>query len=181
MDFGTHVKTTLLSIISDMSSHASDFARCPSKDFTRNRKLDFSSLILCLMLLFFSNDPSYLTMLFSICFISLSINEKCSCCADMLKICDAKYMNVGSKEKINQFVDFSYAYGNIATQGFKEIGEKRGFPITLIPKNIDEFVIQKYRIKFVFEKALDEEQYDKPIVEIKKEYLRNIMISSQRN
>lgn len=97
-----------------------------------------------------------------------SINEKCSCCADMLKIRDAKYMNVGSKEKINQFVDFSYAYGNIATLGFKEIGEKRGFPITLIPKNIDEFVIQKYRINFVFEKALGEEQYGKPIVEIKK-------------
>lgn len=45
MDFETHVKTTLLSIISDMSSHASDFSSCPGKYFTRNRKLDFSSLI----------------------------------------------------------------------------------------------------------------------------------------
>ena len=45
MDFGTHVKTTLLSIISDMSSHASDFSDCPGKHFLRHRKLDFSSLI----------------------------------------------------------------------------------------------------------------------------------------
>lgn len=97
-----------------------------------------------------------------------TINEKCSCCADILRIEDAKYMNIGSKDKINQFVDFSYAYGSTATLGFKESYNKSCFPITLIPRNIDEFTSQKYRVNFVFEKASGCELYSEPLVEIKK-------------
>ena len=80
-----------------------------------------------------------------------TINEKSSCCADILRIQDAKYMKVGLKDKISQYVDFSYGYGREATLGFKEQRDM-AFPITLIPKSIDEFVVKKYKIVFVLEK-----------------------------
>lgn len=37
----------------------------------------------------------------------------------MLHIQDAKYMKVGLKDKISQYVDFKYGYGNEVTLGFK--------------------------------------------------------------
>lgn len=80
-----------------------------------------------------------------------TINEKVSCCADMLRIQDARYMKIGLKNKIAQFVDFTYGYGNMATLEFKEKG-KMSFPITLIPRNIDEFVAEKYKVVFVLQK-----------------------------
>ena len=49
-----------------------------------------------------------------------TINEKSSCCAEILHIQDAKYMKVGLKDKISQYVDFTYGYGNDVTLGFKE-------------------------------------------------------------
>lgn len=98
-----------------------------------------------------------------------TINEKCSCCADMLNINDAVYMKVGDKNKISQYVDFSYAYGNIATMGFSAKNTDVCFPITLIPKNIDEFASKKYRIVFVFEKSDSEDKYKFPLIEIKKD------------
>lgn len=96
-----------------------------------------------------------------------TINEKCSCCSDILHIQDAKYMKVGRKDKISQYVDFTYGYGNEATLGFKE---QRGisFPITLIPRSIDEFVTRKYKIIFVLIKKTGEEKYRKILMEIKK-------------
>ena len=81
-----------------------------------------------------------------------TINEKSSCCADMLHIQDAKHMKIGLKDKISEYVDFTYAYGSIATLGFKESGNISSFPITLIPRNIDEFSSKKYKIIFMFEK-----------------------------
>ena len=97
-----------------------------------------------------------------------TINEKCSCCAEMLRIQEAKYMKVGLKDKISQYVDFTYGYGNMATLGFKE-QQNTSFPITLIPRSIDEFVSQKYKIVFVLKKGLFEEQYDALPEELRKE------------
>ena len=96
-----------------------------------------------------------------------TVNEKSSCCADMLRIQDAKYMKIGLKNKISQNVDFSYAYGNTATLGFQESKSSLSFPITLIPKSIDTFASIKYKIIFLFEKKLTEMKYKKLIVEIK--------------
>ena len=96
-----------------------------------------------------------------------TINEKASCCAEILRLENAKYMKVGRKNKISQFVDFTYAYGDIATLGFCD-DYKSSFPITLIPRNIDEFSTQKYKIIFVFEKSIGSKQYEKPLIEIKK-------------
>lgn len=80
-----------------------------------------------------------------------TINEKVSCCADMLRFTDAKYMKIGNKDKISQYVDFTYAYGNMATLGFS-IDNISSFPITMIPKDIDEYANIKYKVLFVFEK-----------------------------
>ena len=96
-----------------------------------------------------------------------TINEKSSCCADMLRIQDAKYMKVGLKDKISQYVDFTYGYGNVATLGFRELGNT-SFPITLIPRNIDEFVAKKYKIVFVLQKSIAESKYKNILVEAKK-------------
>ena len=96
-----------------------------------------------------------------------TVNEKSSCCADMLRIQDAKYMNVGLKDKISQYVDFTYGYGSMATLGFKELGNS-SFPITLIPKSIDEFVAKKYKIVFVLQKEIAELRYKNILVEVKK-------------
>ena len=96
-----------------------------------------------------------------------TINEKCSCCAEMLHIENAKYMKVGLKDKISEFVDFAYAYGNTATLGFQQNGLKSSFPITLIPRNIDEFTSRKYKIIFILQKKIFEEKYRKLLMEIK--------------
>lgn len=100
-----------------------------------------------------------------------TVNEKCSCCADMLRIQDAKYMKVGFKDKISKFVDFTYAYGSLATLGFS-LKDKNlrnsAFPITLIPRNIDEFSSFKYKIIFVFRKNLTTALYREPFAEIKR-------------
>lgn len=96
----------------------------------------------------------------------VTLNEKCSCCADMLRIQDAKYMKVGLKDKISQYVDFSYAYGNMATLGFKAIRDT-SVPVTLIPRNIDEFVIKKYKIVFVLKKKSTDKSYQEILMEAK--------------
>lgn len=96
-----------------------------------------------------------------------TINEKCSCCADMLNIKNAKYMKVGLKDKISKYVDFTYGYGSMATLGFRE-HHNTSFPITLIPRNIDDFVTQKYKIIFVLQKKNEEEKYRNIISEAKK-------------
>lgn len=96
-----------------------------------------------------------------------TVNEKSSCCAELLRIQDAKYMKVGLKDKISQYVDFSYGYGNIATLGFKKVG-KTSFPVTLIPKNIDNFVSTKYKIVFVLQKNRSDTKYRNVYAEVKK-------------
>lgn len=96
-----------------------------------------------------------------------TINEKCSCCAAMLHIEDAKYMKVGLKDKISEFVDFAYAYGNAATLGFQKSGENSSFPITLIPRNIDEFTSKKYKIFFMLHRKIGEKEYENLLMEIK--------------
>lgn len=96
-----------------------------------------------------------------------TINEKSSCCAEMLHIENAKYMKVGLKDKISEFVDFAYAYGNIATLGFQQNGLKSSFPVTLIPRSIDEFTSKKYKIIFILQKKIREDKYKKLLVEIK--------------
>lgn len=95
-----------------------------------------------------------------------TINEKSSCCAEMLRIQEAKYMKVGLKDKIAQYVDFTYGYGNVATLGFRKSGIS-SFPITLIPRRIDEFVSQKYKIIFVLKKEIKEEKYKNIFMEVK--------------
>lgn len=97
-----------------------------------------------------------------------TINEKSSCCAEMLKIQEARYMNIGKKDKVSQFVDFSYAYGSNATLGFKKIFGNCCFPITLIPKGIDNFMTKKYKIIFIFEKNCSDELYENLFMEVKK-------------
>ena len=96
-----------------------------------------------------------------------TINEKCSCCADILRIQDAKYMKVGIKDKMSQYVDFTYGYGNSAVLGFKKQNDT-SFPITFIPRGIDEYVTQTYKIVFVLEKKTKEEKYKNVLMEIKK-------------
>ena len=96
-----------------------------------------------------------------------TINEKCSCCADILHIQNAKYMKVGLKNKISKHVDFTYGYGSEATLGF-QAKKATSFPITLIPRNIDEFVSHKYKIVFILEKKTEEEQFQRVLMEVKK-------------
>lgn len=96
-----------------------------------------------------------------------TINEKCSCSKEMFTISDAKYMKVGLKNKISQYVDFTYAYGSSATLGFKH-DDTSSFPITLIPSGIDEFSSEKHKIIFVLEKKTEKSLYSKISVEIKK-------------
>lgn len=96
-----------------------------------------------------------------------TVNEKSSCCAEMLSIQDAKYMKVGLKDKISQYVDFTYGYGSDATLGFKQLRDS-SFPITLIPRKIDDFVSQKYKIVFVLEKKSGDEKYTQILAEVKK-------------
>lgn len=95
-----------------------------------------------------------------------TINEKCSCCADMLDIQNARYMKVGIKNKISQHVDFTYGYGSMATLGFREHYDS-SFPITLIPRNIDDFVTEKYKVIFVLQKRIEDEKYKNIISEAK--------------
>ena len=45
MSFAAQVKNSLLHIISSMASHPEDFSMHPGTDFSRNRKLDFSTLL----------------------------------------------------------------------------------------------------------------------------------------
>lgn len=85
----------------------------------------------------------------------------------MLRIQEAKYMKVGLKDRISQYVDFTYGYGIDATLGFKQQCNT-SFPITLIPRCIDEFVSQKYKIVFVLEKRTGEEKYKRVLAEVKK-------------
>ncbi len=96
-----------------------------------------------------------------------TINEKSSCCADILRIQEANYMKVGLKDKISKYVDFTYGYGSIATLGFKEWNDT-SFPITLIPRTIDEFVTKKYKIVFVLQKKIKEATYKDVFIEVKK-------------
>ena len=95
-----------------------------------------------------------------------TVNEKSSCCADMLRIQDAKYMKVGLKDKISQYVDFSYGYGNMATLGFKEVGDT-SIPVTLIPNSIDKFVSHKYKILFVLKRDRLNQKYETVYSEVK--------------
>lgn len=45
MSFAQQVKNRLLDIISEMATHPQDFSKHPQSDFSRNRKLDFSTLL----------------------------------------------------------------------------------------------------------------------------------------
>ena len=45
MSFAQQVKNNLLEIISSMAEHPADFSVHPGSDFSRNRKLDFSTLL----------------------------------------------------------------------------------------------------------------------------------------
>ena len=45
MSFAEQVKNSLLDIISEMSAHPQDFSKHPNTDFSRNRKLGFSTLL----------------------------------------------------------------------------------------------------------------------------------------
>lgn len=102
-----------------------------------------------------------------------TINEKSSCCADMLRIQDARYMKIGFKNKISRYVDFTYAYGSMATLGFQKSGNS-SFPITLIPRSIDEFSSAKYKIILLFEKKIEDAKYSNLLVEIKRDLFTEI-------
>ena len=101
-----------------------------------------------------------------------TINEKCSCSKDLFRICNAKYMKIGLKDKISQFVDFTYAYGSDAIIGFQREKSIASFPITLIPNKIDNFSVEKYRIVFVLDKAKNDILYENILMEIKKNLFR---------
>ena len=95
-----------------------------------------------------------------------TINEKCSCCADILRLQDARYMRVGPKDKISQYVDFSFGYGNNALLGFKKINDS-SIPVTLIPKSIDQFISEKYKIILILQKGSSQKKYNKIVFEAK--------------
>lgn len=98
----------------------------------------------------------------------ITINEKCSCYTELLRIKNAKNMKVGNKNKISELVDFTYAYGGTATLGFQKFkNDNSSYPITLIPKSIDNFSTQKYKIIFILEKSITEFKYKNIIMEIK--------------
>ena len=48
-NYPKHIKNTLRAVIHDMAKHTEDFCRCPEKDFTRNRKLPFESVLTLLV------------------------------------------------------------------------------------------------------------------------------------
>ena len=75
-------------------------------------------------------------------------------------------MKVGLKDKVSQYVDFTYGYGSEATLGFQKQRDT-SFPITLITRGIDEFVTQKHKIVFVLQKSSKKEKYEQLLVEIK--------------
>lgn len=107
----------------------------------------------------------------------ITINEKCSCCAEILNIRNAKYMKVGLKNKISELVDFTYAYGNVATLGFQKFkNNNSSFPITLIPKSIDNFSTQKYKIIFILEKQITNLKYKKLIMERKEGLFKDLLV-----
>lgn len=80
-------------------------------------------------------------------------------------------MKVGFKDKINQYVDFSYAYGNDATLGFHDDKKGSSFPITLIPKSIDLYSTQKYKILFILKKNILSNTFDEIVFSIKQHLL----------
>ena len=96
-----------------------------------------------------------------------TINKKSSCCAAMLHLEDAKYLNVGMKELTTQEVDFDYTYGNEATLGFAKKGAS-SIPITLIPSSIEKYSIQKYRVIFLFRKKRKETVFSDLVVQSRK-------------
>ncbi len=97
-----------------------------------------------------------------------TINEKASVCSEILQIHNAKYLKIGMKDKVSQYVDFSYAYGADVTLGFQKNGKGLSFPITLIPKSINTFTTKNYRILFVFTKSEKAKKYNSLYAEIKK-------------
>lgn len=66
----------------------------------------------------------------------------------LFEIQNAKYMRVGEKDKITQYVDFSFAYGADAIIGFQK-DQFSSFPITLMERNISEFCTHPQRITFI--------------------------------
>ncbi len=86
-------------------------------------------------------------------------------------------MKVGLKNKISELVDFTYAYGNTATLGFQKFKNRNSsFPITLIPKNIDNFSTKKYKIIFILEKKIADNKYTQVISEIKQGLFSDLYI-----
>lgn len=103
-----------------------------------------------------------------------TVNIKSTCCVELFHIENAKYMKVGNKNKINQHVDFEYAYGReYATLGFHKKGNGNAFPITCMTKGIDEYCTHKHKIVFIFEKKSDEIKYTGLRHEIKKDILKD--------
>lgn len=96
-----------------------------------------------------------------------TINEKSSCCGEMFHLEDAKYMKIGLKDKISLYVDFTYAYGSDAILGFQKDDMESSFPVTLIPRSIDAFSTQKYKIMYVFSKLISEPFFKKLHFKIK--------------
>lgn len=93
------------------------------------------------------------------------INEKASCCADILNIENARFMSVAGKDKISLHNDFEYAYGSqLATLGFKKINNFC-VPTTLSTNSIDVHTSRKYRVFFIFKKQKSERRYGLPIFE----------------
>lgn len=97
-----------------------------------------------------------------------TINEKCSCCEDLLDFNNAKYFRIGKKDNISQFVDFAYSYGSSAILGFQTSTDNLCYPISLIPNDIEQFSSKTYRVIFVCSKDIESTTYHNPFIEIKK-------------
>lgn len=95
-----------------------------------------------------------------------TINEKCSCCAELLMLENIKFMKFGDKDKISLRVDFNYAYGNEAILGFEKT-KISSFPKTLIPQHIDNFSTKKHKIILIFKKTSNKDKYINPFIELK--------------
>ena len=106
------------------------------------------------------------------------IAEKNTVLCELLNLKNVKYFSVGEKDKINQYVDFTFAYGQDAIIGFrrdKDMRYRESFPVTCAPQNIRNYCTKVYKISFLLRKTHDQEKYSELIVSCKKGLLFELM------
>ena len=104
------------------------------------------------------------------------ISEKNTVLYELLNLQNVKYFSVGEKDKINEYVDFTFAYGQDAIIGFrKDIKHRESFPITCAPQNIKNYCTKVYKVSFLLRKIYDQEKYNELVASCKKGLLSELM------